>query len=394
MGERPAQHDGPVNSSPPPSWLALGLNLAGGVAVAYAMLRTAGTNPAWVLALGLVSVAAWMLRGPLARAGFTGPGAVLCIVAAVTGGLVAAPLNGLSVVPAAIAVMVVLGEPRIPVIAGAGLALLTVALIAVGAVPFGSAVPAVVAMMSGVVIAAFAGVSRRQFRVAEAQAALLRERELTMREESSRIALARDLHDVLAHSLGGLVIQLDAVGALLESGDTASAARRVEDARRLAADGLGEARRAVDALRAPGDTAAATSTVPPDQLAETVTDLVEAHRSLGGVVDVSETGRPHTLGPAQAVAVRRALQEALSNARKHAPGQPVRVDVAWQNDRVRLTVSNPLADDLPPSAPLRTSGGGHGLDGMRERFAALPGGSASAGVEGDRFTVRAEALLS
>lgn len=71
----------------------------------------------------------------------------------------------------------------------------------------------------------------------------------------------------------------------------------------------------------------------------------------------------------------------------------MRGELDWQNDRVRLTVSNPL----PPSGPaaLAATGGRHGIEGMRERFVALPlGGSASAGVDGGRFTVTAEARLA
>src|SRR6185312_3428342 len=106
----------------------------------------------------------------------------------------------------------------------------------------------------GLIVAILVGVSRRQARTGVArERALLEERARTAAlAERSRIA--RDIHDVLAHSLGGLVLQLDAVDALLESGKTAEAAGRVKAARGLAADGLDEARRAVDALRDP-DTA-------------------------------------------------------------------------------------------------------------------------------------------
>ena len=98
-----------------------------------------------------------------------------------------------------------------------------------------------------------------------------------MREEKAQIELlaqrqsvARDIHDVLAHSLGGLVIQLDAVEALLESGDVDAARSRVADARALAASGLGEARRAVDALRDPD--ARPADPRPPDQATDSFDD--------------------------------------------------------------------------------------------------------------------------
>jgi signal transduction histidine kinase len=92
------------------------------------------------------------------------------------------------------------------------------------------------------------------------------------------------------------------------------------------------------------------------------------------------------------------LQEALSNARKHAPGQAARVGLDWKDDRVILTVSNPVdsesrGDASSGQAALAGTGGGHGLAGMQERFEALPfGGSADARLEGDRFVLTAIAF--
>ncbi|MBN9196409.1 MAG: two-component sensor histidine kinase, partial [Microbacterium sp.] len=100
-------------------------------------------------------------------------------------------------------------------------------------------------------------------------------------------------------------------------------------------------------------------------------------------------GIARTLPSAAAGALERALQEALSNARRHAPGQPVEVGLAWQDDVVSLTVSNPVA--VPASAH---AGGGYGLIGMRERFAGLAGGAAEAGIRDGRFVVRVRADVS
>ncbi|MFP3381472.1 hypothetical protein SB767_34700, partial [Bacillus sp. SIMBA_069] len=74
----------------------------------------------------------------------------------------------------------------------------------------------------------------------------------------------------------------------------------------------------------------------------------------------------------QAVALQRAMQEALSNARKHAPSASVEAALDWQTDGVLLTVSNALDDAAHPL--LSRTGGGHGIDGMRERVSALPHG--------------------
>nr|WP_246298241.1 histidine kinase [Leifsonia soli] len=369
----------------------MALTVVGAGAVGYALIRTdSGHRPVWVLVLGLVSVALWVVRGALAKAGLRRAAFACAVVLVVLGALVAAPTDGLTVVPAAIGVLVVLGDPRDPLWVGLLVGGVGIALVALGAVPAGTAIPNVLTQMGGMLLAVFAGLSRRQFRVSEEQAALLRERAVAMKEEASRIAIARDLHDVLAHSLGGLVIQLDAVDALLESGDADAARSRVVAARGLAADGLGEARRAVAALRDP----VAAEPVTADAFPGAVDELVAAHRSLGGRAELRVTGDAAALTAQQAEALQRALQEGLSNARKHAPGRPVTVELVWQDDRVRLVVSNPLPATGTPASALAASGGGYGVEGMRERFAALPGGgTASAAVVAGRFVLTAEAML-
>jgi signal transduction histidine kinase len=79
------------------------------------------------------------------------------------------------------------------------------------------------------------------------------------------------------------------------------------------------------------------------------------------------------------------VQEGLTNARKHAPGERVEVALAWSSDAVQLRITNRLV--AISSAP----GGGHGLVGMRDRFAALPGGSATAEKSGNAFVVTVKA---
>jgi signal transduction histidine kinase len=379
-----------VNLSVRPSLLSLALSVVGAVAVGYGLVtsHTAG-RPVWALAVGLAATAVWAVRSVLARLELRTAALACCVGMVLAGSFVAAPTNGLAVVPAAVGVVAVLGDLAYPLWLGFGLSAVGLALIAAGAVPADTSVLAVLAEMGGLVLAVFAGLSRRQFRRAEVQAALLRERELTLREEESRVAIARDLHDVLAHSLGGLVLQLDAVDALLESGDVAAARTRAQDARALAADGLADARRAVAALREPADRG--STPVAPCDLEADLRELVAAHRALGGEAELSVHGSPSVLDSAQATALRRALQEALSNARKHAPGAPVAALLDWQTDRVRLTVTNPIVSAHPA---LAASGGGHGLDGMRERFSALvAGGTAAATASDGRFTVTAEAVL-
>jgi signal transduction histidine kinase len=232
------------------------------------------------------------------------------------------------------------------------------------------------------VIGTLVAVNRRQSRIAERRRRELAAERLRVERLDDHAAVARELHDVLAHGLGGLVIQLDAVDALLESGRVGEAAARVGAARRLAADAMGDARRAVDALRR--DDRAGQPVAPGDLIAG-LAELADAHRGLGGQVDARFEAGEQPIPPAQAEALRRALQEALSNARKHAPGQGVRARLEERDGRLELVVTNPLgtADELGGS------GGGHGLAGMRERFAELPGGAVEAGADGEAFTVHA-----
>ena len=194
-------------------------------------------------------------------------------------------------------------------------------------------------MMAGIVLAGFAGLSRRQFRLTEQQArAASGARADHARGGAPGWRLARDLHDVLAHSLGGLVIQLDAVDALLEAGDATSARERVVAARGLAADGLAEARarsprsrdpdggrrRRRDRHRLPRDARRPGRRAP--------------LRSAASPRCTSRVRRARSTA-AQATALQRALQESLSNARKHAPGAPVTPRSTGRMNGVLLTVS-------------------------------------------------------
>lgn len=182
-----------------------------------------------------------------------------------------------------------------------------------------------------------------------------------------RARLARDLHDVLAHSLGALVVQLDAVDAELEAGHTEPARDRAQRARTLAADGLEEARRAVAALRDPDATTESA-----------VRSLIETHRGLGGTINATVSGgvstRPETVD-----AIRRSTQELLTNARRHAPGREFRLELSGTDESI-LVVSTPRVP-----GPAAGVGGGRGLTGLRERVESA-GGVATVDA-GDPFTV-------
>jgi len=202
----------------------------------------------------------------------------------------------------------------------------------------------------------------RASRDAQVEAAALNER--------SRIA--REIHDVLAHTLAALAVQLEASRVMLEQrhGDPEALAA-VDRAHRLAKEGLDETRRAVSALR--GDQ------VPgPEQLRQLVTDF--RHDSgTDATLEVEGTTRP--LPPESALAVYRTAQEALTNIRRHAHAERVQVVLRYDARGTELEVT----DAGQPAVPGPV--GGFGLMGMRER-AELLGGTLDAGPVEGGFTVR------
>lgn len=368
------------------------LNLVGAAVVAYVLVTqlVAPADPAsspLVLWLGLVAVAAWVVRVfvPLRQ---VGPTTAAEVVMTVCGALVVVPTGGLTIAPAFAAVVMAIGRPVRPLGYGIGIAATAVALQGVFLVARGD-FPAVLVlgMVAVFVLAATLGFSRRQSRLAAAGAQLLAAERLVAAHDRVRSAaleerarIARDIHDVLAHSLGGLVVQLDAIEALLEVGDVAGATSRVAAGRRLAASGLREARSVVSTL--------APLARPEDDLDSLLAD----HRDLGGTVSLVETGAPRALDDAQSAVVHRALQEGLSNARKHAPGMPVRATIVWDDAHVHLTLTTPRSPG--PRSSLAETGAGHGLTGMRDRVAALPlGGAVQVDDGAESFTVSVAVAL-
>ncbi|WP_430792059.1 sensor histidine kinase [Actinoplanes sp. G11-F43] len=203
----------------------------------------------------------------------------------------------------------------------------------------------------------------QQTRQARARAAALDE----------RARIARELHDVLAHSLGALGVQLEVAEAqLTERNDVAGAADRIRRARRLAAEGLVEARSAVAALRAD---------VPP--LSRALADLAASYRAdHGAAITLRVEGEVRPLSPGAEVALPRIAREALTNAMRHAPGAPVTLTLDFRPAAVVLTSLNPMGSDRSDSDS-STDTGTHGLIGARERVALL-GGTLEAGrVDGD-----------
>ena len=265
-------------------------------------------------------------------------------------------------------------------------------------------------------LALLTGLIRRSYRVqAEQSAALLAQveqlragqREVAVLNERTRIA--REIHDVLAHSLGALGIQIQTARAVLsDQRDIDRALGILDQAQRIARDGLGETRRAIHALRSDAR-----------PLADELTEMAETHRARHhAAVTVNVDGDARTLPPDAALALLRTAQESLVNAAKHASGGLVGMSLRFGANQTTLTVTSPLPGDLPPedmtpgdrpagewrpadhgaqltAGPMTTGGlmktanSGYGLVGMRERLLLL-GGTLTAGPRDGQWIVTAQ----
>jgi signal transduction histidine kinase len=174
-----------------------------------------------------------------------------------------------------------------------------------------------------------------------------------------RARLAREMHDVLAHTLSALSIQLEGTRMLAEQRSCDPAVvTGVERAGGLAKEGLGEARRAVGSLRG--------ETLPGPDLLPRLAD--EFERDTGVPCRLQIEGQPVDLSAEARLALYRIAQEALTNVRKHADASSVVITLYYMPAGIELTIENegtPLASPLP--------GGGYGVSGMRERAELLEG---------------------
>ena len=239
----------------------------------------------------------------------------------------------------------------------------------------GIILPAVVVLVVGLVRS-----NQKERTIAlQAQAELTHE-EMTTREnfarQEERDRIARDMHDTLSHRLsmiavyaGGLAYRKD-----LDPEETRQSARTIRDEAEAA---VGDLREALHSLRSEGR-------IDPR---EGVESLVERSRRAGMDVEVryKQGAGPQSLAELSTMAghaLNRAVQEGLTNARKHAPGEPVTITIAALADALSITMSNPTAQ-----AKEKGSGnsGGYGIVGMRER-ASVVGGSLQVKDEEESFS--------
>ncbi|WP_406859285.1 sensor histidine kinase [Streptomyces sp. HUAS MG47] len=202
------------------------------------------------------------------------------------------------------------------------------------------------------------------------------------RADEERLRIARELHDVLAHSLSVINVQAG-VGLALLDGDPEQARTALTTIKAASKEALGEVRQVLDSLRTPGD-APRTPAPGLDRLPE----LVELAAAAGLAVDVARTGDPAPVPPGADLAAFRIVQEALTNVVRHSGSRTARVHVEQHPDALRLQI-----DDDGPATGDDAGGSGNGLAGMRERAAAL-GGTIDAGTRPDGgFRVRARLPL-
>jgi signal transduction histidine kinase len=230
------------------------------------------------------------------------------------------------------------------------------------------------------------GVTRRSFllRAEQAEMTLAETRRARTAENEAaalaeRARIAREIHDVLAHSLAAVSVNLQAAEGLLASlpsdrPELTKALECIDRAGAFTREGLADARRAILALRGNGG-----------PLAEQMAALTDRYRADGDLVTFSVTGEARPVGAEAGLAAYRAAQEALTNARKHAPGQQVAVDLSFLPEEVEVQVVNPLPAD-GAGGELSNSGAGYGLTGLRER-AALGGGTLEAGPADGQWRV-------
>ncbi|WP_246203935.1 sensor histidine kinase [Streptomyces tailanensis] len=267
----------------------------------------------------------------------------------------------------------------------------------IGAPAYSSTSPLAMALFIGVVLLGSTMRGRREARTQLVEQAGLTAEERarrTLLEERSRIA--RELHDVVAHHMSVISIQAQVAPHLVEN-PSDELKENLHGIRQNALEALTELRRVLGVLRAehpsdpddprdPHDMAAvAEGTAPhaPQPTLDRLDALMENTRAAGLAVTAEIDGDVRPLSPGVELSAYRIIQEALSNALRHAPGSTVRVEVTHFPRGLQLRIINSRPHRPAPPSP----GAGHGLLGMRERATMLGGTLMATGTSHGGFAV-------
>jgi signal transduction histidine kinase len=348
------------------------------VATSKPTLGSSGRHLALTVALVVFIIE--MLGWPLFRSsGVVGRVAELTLLGASAVAIAALQPDGGSELPSS-AVVFTAGVALAPALAiavgGAVTAGVAIALASVGNP--GDASIAASALLCAVL--GLTGGLLRRYRLSQERAELLFAELEDARDDQARAAaaeerasIARDLHDVLAHSLSGLSIQLEVARKVAANLSVPTELRDpIDGAAGLAKQGLVEARAAVGALRRDDELGL-------NRLPELVDQL---RRDLTLTVSYTVDGVPRVLAPELGLALYRVTGEALTNVARHAKGAVTRVELSFLTNEVRLTV----IDDGGEPSELSTSGSGWGLSGVQERIRRL-GGDLAVGPAGAGWSV-------
>lgn len=224
--------------------------------------------------------------------------------------------------------------------------------------------------------------ARREARENRAARQVIAETLVEHTARSERARIARELHDVVAHHISMVVVQAESA-RLAVPGLPVAGAQRLSAIGDTARAALVEMRRLLGVLRE--DARINVVERHPQPGLDQVTDLIdEAREATGCATRLILRGSPMPLDPNVDLVAYRLIQEALSNARRHAPGAAVDVELAYADTELRLRVR----DNGPGPSPL-TPLGGHGLVGMRERASAVGGTIRTGPAPGGGYLVEA-----
>lgn len=212
-----------------------------------------------------------------------------------------------------------------------------------------------------------------------------RDQQAQLATAAERSRIAREMHDVVAHSLSVIIAQADG-GRYAAASSPEAATQALSTISSTGRSALADMRRILGVLRVGGQLEPmAGADMAPQPTTQDIATLIDQVRTSGLAVNYAVSGRPLDLPSGMSLALYRICQEALTNILKHGgPAASAQVSLDWQGPRVMLTISD---DGRGAAAP--SDGAGHGLLGMRERV-ALFGGTLEAGPRpGGGFHVRA-----